>query len=281
MSLATERTNYRLDKILTMFDASLGTSGSGAPYSVKEIVDTVTLGELVIGWDAHAVERNAEDTAWILGGDGTSWRLRITRVVDNDLSYWPMDGTFPDEAQIQIGEVVQDIFSFSLFGADFNTSSFIRYDDQPTLMSNGDALFSNGRLDGHYRTLLAPSIAQNVTFSGVIVTLDAAITPPTTQPVQARIATGDALNLVLSNPKEIWVQIVEEATFPTTIPDGTEAGIATFDKTMSVISRVRVSEFAVIRYQGEIWGVENVAQAGARGRFWQVGLRRRTSGVSV
>ena len=68
MPLATERTNYRLDKILTTFDASLGTSGSGAPYSVKEIVDTVTLGELVIGWDAHAVERNAADTAWILGG---------------------------------------------------------------------------------------------------------------------------------------------------------------------------------------------------------------------
>ena len=281
MPLATERTNYRLDKILTMYDASLGTSGSGAPYSVKEIVDTVTLGELVIGWDAHAVERNAADTAWILGGDGTSWRLRITRVVDNDLSYWSMDGTFPDEAQIQIGEVVQDIASFSLFGTDFNTSSFVRYDDQPTIQSNGDALFSNGRRDGHYRTLLAPSIAQNVTFSGVIVTLDAAIPPPTTQPVQARIATGDALNLVLSNGKDIWVQIAEEATFPTTIPDGTEAGIATFDKTMTVISRVRVSEFAVIRYMGEIWGVENVAQAGARGRFWQVDLRRRTSGVSV
>ena len=82
-------------------------------------------------------------------------------------------------------------------------------------------------------------------------------------------------------PLTIWVQILEEATFPTTIPDGTEAGISTFDKTMSVISRVRVSEFAVIRYQGEVWGVENVAQAGARGRFWQVGLRRRTSGVSV
>ena len=281
MPLATERTNYRLDKILTMYDASLGTSGSGAPYSVKEIVDTVTLGELVIGWDAHAVERNAEDTAWILGGDGTSWRLRITRVVDNDLSYWPMDGTFPDEAQIQIGDVVQDIDSFSLFGADFNTSPFVRYDDQPTLQSNGDALFSNGRRDGHYRTLLAPSIAQNVIFAGVIVTLDAAIPPPSTQPVQARIATGDALNLVLSNPKDIWVHILEEATFPTTIPDGTEAGIATFDKTMTVISRKRVSEFAVIRYQGEVWGVENVAQAGARGRFWQVGLRRRTSGVSV
>ena len=58
MPLVQERTNYRLDKILTMYDASLGTSGSGAPYSVKEIVDTVTLGELVIGWDAHAVERN-------------------------------------------------------------------------------------------------------------------------------------------------------------------------------------------------------------------------------
>ena len=76
MPLVQERTNYRLDKILTMYDASLGTSGSGAPYSVKEIADTVTLGELVIGWDAHAVERNAADDAWILGGDGTSWRLR-------------------------------------------------------------------------------------------------------------------------------------------------------------------------------------------------------------
>ena len=267
--------------MLTMFDASLGTSGSGAPYSVKEIVDTVTLGELLIGWDAHAVERNEADDAWILGGDGTSWRLRITRVVDNNLSYWPLDGSFPDEAQIQIGDVIQDIVSFSLFGTDFNTSSLIRYDDQPTIQSNGDALFSNGRLHGHSRTLLAPPIARNVTFSGVIVTLDAAIPPATVQPVQASIGTEDGLNLVLSNPKDIWVQITEEATFPTTIPDGTEAGIATFDKTMSVISRTRVSEFAVIRYMGEIWGVEAVAQVGARGRFWQVGLRRRTSGVSV
>ena len=264
-----------------MYSASLGTAGDGAAYAIKEIVDTTTLGELVIGWDAHAVERNADDTAWVLGGDGTSWRLRITRVVDGDLSYWPLDGTFPDEAQIKIGEVTQDIDSFSLFGRDFNTSSFIRYDDQPTLQSNVDAIFSNGRLDGHYRTLLAPAIAQNVTLSAVIVTLDSAITPPTSQPVQAAIATGDAINLVLSDEKDIWVQIVEEATFPTTIPDGTEAGIATFDKTMTVIFRVRVSEFAVIRYAGEIWRVENVAQAGARGRFWQVGLRRTTSGVSV
>ena len=79
MPLVEERTNYRLDKILTMYSASLGTAGMGASYSVKEIVDATTLGELVFGWDAHAVERNVADTEWILGGDGTSWRLRITQ----------------------------------------------------------------------------------------------------------------------------------------------------------------------------------------------------------
>ena len=282
MPVNPNRSSFRLDRLGTAYDASLGSGAMGDAFSVVKIVDDSTLGtDLITEWQAHPVERNAGNTMWVLGGSGLTWRLRYAQTVLGDFTYWPLDGLFPATTQITIGEEKRDIDSFQDFGEEFNSGVSFRYNDKPTIEADGDAVFDSGRQDGFYAQLLARSIRQQVTFSATVLQLDSAIAPPSDLPALAAVGSSDALNLQLTNPREFWLQVISESSFPTTSPEGLEASLVNLDRTMTIATRLQIPANSAIRYNDQLWGVESVSEIGDRGRFWQVELRRRTTGVSV
>ena len=315
MPISPTRSDYRLDKICTVYDVTLGTDPveeavpgepvqSNDPYSVREIETEDFISDaLVLAWDGNAARGSGMD--WSITPNnplndsqltGDYWLLHVEHLNEfgtNEFTgqpsrtFFPLEGLFPLNAKIVIDSIPYSIESFFTFGTSLDSNTFEVYGDQPTIKSNGDALFQAGTLDGGNHDQVTGGHTKS--FSGVIVktTETVPLPDPTDKVVDVTISTGvtvdgvETFNLIPINPVKTWCQVVNRQTFPLDRVDGVQASLATFEKTLSLVMRKRIKGSSVIRFEGQLYGVLNVTEADARGRFWQVDLVRKFVGFSV
>lgn len=312
MPISPIRSDYRLDKICTVYDVTLGTepvaeatSGqpvqSTDPYSVREIeTEDLISDSLVLSWDGR-VARQSSDDSWFLvssrvAGDGDYWLLSVEHLNEfgtnqftnlPSRTFFPLEGKFPLNAKIVIDSVSYSIEQFFTFGASLDSSISEVYGDQPRIKTTGDAIFEAGTLDGGHHDRVTGGSTKS--FSGLIVktTETVPLPDPVDTVVDVTISTGvtvdgvESFNLLPINPVKTWCQVANRQTFPLDRVDGVQASLATFEKTLSLIMRTRIKGSSVIRFEGQLYGVLNVTEADSRGRFWQVDLVRKFVGFSV
>ena len=288
MPVQVNRTDFRLDKIIGVAEALIGTDAGGDAFSVRRASGTEAsdLSELILNWAAVPVGGNARQ--WFL------YQAIEAQNVDGTAFFGALDGVFPVEVNLQIGGTAVEIASLEAPApkdrrrATFAGLNGVR--DLPSIEADGDALFANSRLGagaepfdlvefdlvlGVGLTVVAGLIV-NVTEDVPVVGIDVA------NPAVASITVTDdgGVNLQLGTTRAIWAQEVDSSVVPLESPDGNEADEVLFEETVSYITRSSVAPNSVIIVGDLQYGVVE-AKPLNRGRFYSVTATRRYRGVSL
>ena len=286
MPVPIQRSDFRLDLIIGVAEALIGTDDSGDAYTVRRVGGTEAsdLSDLLLDWSAVPVEGDAR--RWFLYQKTDSQQV-------GEGSFFPaLDGTFPAGANLEIENGAVEIASLerpvTAGGRKPRFAGLAGVRDLPVIGPDGSALFSNSRLGAgaepydlvQFDIILGTG---REVVSGLAVNLaadasTAGITPA--NPAMATIVQTDdgALNLQLGPVKAIFAQELDSSVVPLDAPDGIEADQVLFEETKSWITRTEVAPSSVIVIADKRFGVSEVTDLG-RGRFYSVRGSRRYYGV--
>ena len=288
MPVQVNRTDFRLDKIIGVAEALIGTDAGGDAFSVRRASGTEAsdLSELILNWAAVPVGGNARQ--WFV------YQAIEAQDVSGSAFYAALDGAFPVEVNLQIGGTAVEIASLEAPApkdrrrATFAGLNGVR--DLPTIEADGDALFANSRLGagaepfdlvefdlvlGVGLTVVAGLIV-HVTEDVPVLGINAA------NPAVASITVTDdgGVNLQLGTTRAIWAQEVDSSVVPLESPDGIKADEVMFEETVSWITRTEISGSSVIIVGDKKYGLVSVTPLN-RGRFYSVTATRRYTGVAL
>ena len=288
MPVQITRTDFRLDKIIGVAEALVGTDDAGDAYSIRRVGGTEksNLSELILQWAAVPVGGNARQ--WFV------YQSVEAQDVSGSAFYAALDGVFPVEVNLQIGGTAVEVSSLEAprptggRRATFAGLNGVR--DVPSIEQDGDALFANSRLGAGAEPYdlvefdlvlgvgltvvsgLIVNVAEDVPVLGINVA----------NPAATSITVTDAggLNLQLGPERAIWAQLIDSSVVPLESPDGIEADEVMFEETVSYITRSEISASSVIVVGDLRYGVIE-AKPLSRGRFYSVTATRRYTGVSL
>ena len=288
MPVQVNRTDFRLDKIIGVAEALIGTDAGGDAYSVRRASGTEAsdLSELILNWAAVPVGGNAR--RWFL------YQAIEAQNVDGTAFFGALDGAFPVEVNLQIGGTAVEISSLEAprptVGRRATFAGLNGVRDLPTIEADGDALFANSRLGAGAEPFdlvefdlvlgvgltVVSGLIVNVTEDVPVVGIDVA------NPAVASITVTDdgGVNLQLGTTRAIWAQEVDSSVVPLESPDGNEADEVLFEETVSYITRSSVAPNSVIIVGDLQYGVVE-AKPLNRGRFHSITATRRYTGVSL
>ena len=288
MPVPINATNFKLDSIIGIANAEIGTDAAGDPYTVRRVGGTEEsdLGPLLLAWNAVPVASNPR--RWFF------YQVTDAQRVLSDAAYAALDGVFPLESNLEISGTSVDIESFEVpvptGGHRANFAGLPGVRDLPSIEADGDAKFSNSRIGTAAEPfdLVSFTLTLGVSLpvvSGVVVNIDR--DAPTSgvsrqTPAAARVGLTDAggVNLQLGTQRSIWAQLVDTSTVPLDAPDGIEAANTTFEETVQYVVREQVPPTSVLIVGEHVFGISAVSPL-ARGRYWSVTASRRYSGVSL
>ena len=288
MPVPIQRSDFRLDKIIGVAEALVGTDNAGDAFTVRRVggTEVADLSDLILDWSAVPVDGNARK--WFL------YQQTEAQEVSGGAFFAALDGVFPVEVNLEIGGNAVEIASLerpsTVGGRKPRFAGLSGVRDIPTISSNGDALFANSRLGAGTEPYdlvqfdLILGVGLDVV-SGLIVNVAADL--PTAgidvaNPASAAIVMTEAggINLQLGPQRAIWAQEIDRNTVPLESADGIEADQVLFEEVRSWITRAEISESAVIIVGDKQFGVQEVKPLN-RSRFNSVSATRRYIGVSL
>ena len=291
MPVPINATNFKLDSIIGIAVAEVGTDEAGDPYTVRRPRGTEEsdLGPLELDWSAVPI-----------GGDVGRWFLYV-RTEAQDLAgsgfFSPLYGVFPVEADLEIADTPCSIDSFEIpaptNGNRARVAGLSGVRDLPILQADGDAEFRNGYIGGNEPfDLVQFSLTLGVgvrVYSGVIVnvTPDSAFPAGTnlinaSSPAQAHvgITASGGINLQLGGVRAVWAQEFDRTISSLDAPDGVEAQESVLEEVRTWIVREEVSASSVVLVDNLRFGISEVKPLD-RGRHWSVTGSRRYAGVTL
>lgn len=286
MPVPITRSDFRLDKIIGVASATVGTDQGGDAFSVRRVGGTAVedLSDLLLDWSAVPVDGNPRK--WFL------YQEAEAQNVSDSGFFAPLDGTFPVDVNLEIGGAAVEIASLekpiTTGGRKPRFAGFPGVRDLPVILPGGDALFSNARTGAGAEPFdlqqfdlilgvgleIISGLIVNITADVDVAGIDAA------NPATASIVQTDAggLNLQLGPVKAIFAQELDSSVVPLDAPDGIEAGQVLFEEVKSWITRTEIAPSSVIVIGDRRYGVSEVTDLG-RGRFYSVRGSRRYLGV--